>query len=256
MLPSTLVVLGASNVSRGFPSLVTAACRLWHEPGQLFVAKGHGRSYGLTSRLLGRTLPGICQSGLLEAVRAAPRGACSALVTDVGNDLPYGVPVEKIAAWVTEVFDRLSECGARVAVLPLPIASLRRLPRWKYVAFLRLLYPACKTSHHSMLAQADALNASICSAAAQRKIQVLEHDPGWYGFDPIHIRRRHVDAAWGRLLQATLDSAGGPGRERVSAAPRRRLQRLRPHRFGLFGREFHTAQPSGCLADGTRIHLY
>lgn len=252
----TLAVLGASNVARGFPALVNNARRLWGEPLELFVAKGHGRSYGITSRLLGRSLPGIRESGLFQALRAAPCHRLHALVTDIGNDLPYGVPVEQISSWVTESFDYLTDCGARVAVLPLPIDSLRAVPRWKYVAMLRLLYPACRTQHCEMLAQAKALNDSISCSAKQRGIQILQQDPRWYGFDPIHIRRRQVNEVWSRLLEAMFYGSSDGGPASGATIRSRRLQRLRPHRFHFFGREFQTAQPSGQFPDGTRIHLY
>src|SRR5205807_8069752 len=57
--PRRVVVLGASNVSLGFGTIVETAARLWGAPLDLLAAFGHGRSYGLRKSVLGRELPGI-----------------------------------------------------------------------------------------------------------------------------------------------------------------------------------------------------
>lgn len=256
MTRPTFAVLGASNVVRGFPSLVNTARRLWGEPLDLFIAKGHGRSYGIPSRIFGQGLPGIRESGFFQALAAAPRRSLHALVTDIGNDLPYGVPVEQISAWVAECFDRLSETGARIAVLPLPLENLRALPSWKYKVLLRALYPSCRTAQRDMLDRAEALNASICSAAGQRNLQILEHDPRWYGFDPIHIRRGHIRPAWNELLRKIVENAHADTSAKAGTIPKRWLRRLRPHRYQSFRREFRLSQPQGRWHDGTCVHLY
>ncbi len=90
-----VVLLGASNLTRGISTVVGMARGIVGEPSEFLIAMGHGRSYGQRSSVLGRSLPGITQCGLWEALRHA-RGPTSALITDIGNDVIYGVPVETI----------------------------------------------------------------------------------------------------------------------------------------------------------------
>ena len=61
---AAIVVLGASNVSRGLARLAAVARARQPGPVDLFVAAGHGRSYGANSRVLMRRLPSILWSGL------------------------------------------------------------------------------------------------------------------------------------------------------------------------------------------------
>ena len=62
-----VVVLGASNVSRGLSRLVAAVES--RAPGaDLFVAAGHGRGYGVNTRVAVRRLPSILGSGLWRAL--------------------------------------------------------------------------------------------------------------------------------------------------------------------------------------------
>ena len=107
-----VVLLGASNLTRSFPQVVATARALAGEPIEVVAALGHGRSFGLRSRVLARSLPGIVGCGLWAALDGAPaRARTLALVTDVGNDIVYGVGVETIREWVETCVSRLEEHG-------------------------------------------------------------------------------------------------------------------------------------------------
>ena len=78
---------------------------------------GLGRSYGQRSTVLGRSLPGITECGLWPALQHGS-GPVHALITDVGNDVIYGVPVDRIVAWGSTCVDRL-HAARRMVTLPL-----------------------------------------------------------------------------------------------------------------------------------------
>ena len=124
------MVLGASNVSRGLARLAAVTTARVSEPLDLFVVAGHGRSYGVNSRVAMRRLPSILASGLWRALERE-RGTVNvdrqplALVTDIGNDLLYGFPAAQVARWVAECLRRLAEHGARTVVT----AASRARPR-------------------------------------------------------------------------------------------------------------------------------
>src|SRR5512138_3067042 len=119
---TTLVALGASNLTRGFATVVNAARRAWGEPLEIFAALGHGRAYGMRSSFLFRSLPAICDCGLWRQLEAQPRGRIRALVTDIGNDVLYGAAPEALLLWVEDCVARLRSLGSEVAILGLPLA--------------------------------------------------------------------------------------------------------------------------------------
>ncbi|RLS44798.1 MAG: hypothetical protein DWH83_01925, partial [Planctomycetota bacterium] len=153
--PACVIVLGASNVSRGLARLTAITRRRADTPLDLFVTAGHGRSYGAASRVAMRRLPSILGSGLWraldrEALTSGGGGAAarrsSALVTDIGNDLLYGFPAGQVAAWVRESVRRLAERGSRTVVTRLPLASLEGVGPGRY-RLLRMCYvPGCRLS--------------------------------------------------------------------------------------------------------------
>src|SRR5438270_1664562 len=104
-LPRRVVLLGASNLTRGISTVVETAQAVWGSPLEVLAALGHGRSYGLRSRVFGRELPGITGCGLWGDVAARGPAETAALVTDIGNDLLYGASVPTILGWVAESLD-------------------------------------------------------------------------------------------------------------------------------------------------------
>lgn len=251
-----VVLLGASNLARGMSTIFETTRLLWSEPVEIFSALGHGRSYGLTTRVLGRELPGIVECGLWRALEQAPPVETFALLTDIGNDLAYGAPVETILDWVRTCLDRLAARDARITMTELPLASVRTLSPRRFKLLRALLFPGLELDLETVLAEAEALNAALVQLAAEREIRLIFPEKTWFGFDPIHIKARHWRAAW----EAILGSWRGAGRPVALARPSLRrwlyLRTRAPESRRLFGFAQHRAQPSARLADGTTISLF
>lgn len=196
---AAVVVLGASNVSRGLARLAAVTAARLPGPLDLFVAAGHGRSYGANSRVFMRRLPSILGCGLWRALDRQGVGdgrPVQALITDIGNDLLYGFAVEQVAAWVRESLSRLTACGAAVAITRLPMASVSRVGPLRYRALRTFYVPGCPLSLEQLHEAAVRLDAAIATAAAESGAAVLDQPGDWYGFDAIHLRRRCLDALW------------------------------------------------------------
>ncbi len=135
------VLLGASNLTKGIGTVLETASRLWGRPLSVFGALGHGRSYGRTSSLFGRALPGILECGLWEELARWPAMPTAALVTDIGNDLLYEEPVEEIVRWVGACLDRLAAINARTVVTLLPVENLAGLSRARFTFMRTIFFP-------------------------------------------------------------------------------------------------------------------
>lgn len=276
-----VVLLGASNVALGLPAIVGAAWGVLGRPIDVFGALGHGRSYGASSSVLGRSLCGILQSGVWGALRAAPSAPTYALVTDVGNDVGYGAAPELVASWVEECLVRLEALGARTVLTLLPMESLAALGSFRYRAFRALLFPSCRLRLEEALERSRELDWRLREAAGRCGVATAAPDARWYGLDPIHIQRRLRKEAWGRVFASWGSEGEGEGaraREPVSRPERGgerspvpsfeavsvdvplrlalRIRRLRPETWTILGRELGVPQPSAPLPDGTRFWLY
>lgn len=243
-----VVVLGASNVARSASSIVQAArlaacrdgagrtdrgARHRARPCDFFIALGHGRSYGTTSRFLGREIPGLLGCRLWESldryiaaggwgppsvesrgrdtgynervpVQPAPsddrEAGRFALVTDVGNDIAYEHEPELIASWVREAFVRLRDRGFRTVATTMPLEALRTLSERRFTTVRNFFFPRCTLTLREALARVERLDTRMREMAGECGVALVRQPAAWFGVDPIHVLRRHWPAAWAGMM--------------------------------------------------------
>jgi len=251
-----VILLGASNLARSFPTVVATARESWREPIDLMVAMGHGRSYGQDSLVLGRKISGIFPCALWRDLHMRAPLPTSALLTDIGNDLVYGISPAQLVEWVANCVDRLAEAGAAIIVTQTPTDSLERLGERRFLIFRRLFFPRSRLMLGDALELAREVNERLVALAESRKISVISASGSWYGVDPIHIRRGLKRVAWATLL-AEWNARTEPVTVRnTSLFTPAYLMCLMPLERAQFGITLRTPQPCGRLHDGTTISLY
>ncbi len=250
-----VIILGASNVTLGLPTVIATAQQAWGRPLDIMAAIGHGRSYGATSRVLGRSLPGIVQCGLWEDLQRRPHLPTAALVTDIGNDIIYGRDVDQILRWVQTCLERLHRIADRLVVTRLPMASLSRAPDWRLRLLISLFFPSSRPDRGQALEKANALDRQLVSFAGPYRAYIVQPQSAWYSWDPLHIARAFRAVAWQNYLACWTDG------ENFSPPPKslRRwviARRARPLHWKRFGIAHHREQPTARFPDGTTLSLY
>ena len=201
-MAEAFVVLGASNVSRGLSRLTAALRARAPGPVELFVAAGHGRGYGVNTRVAWRRLPAILTSGLWRALDRERVERPAALVTDVGNELLYGLGVTAVATAVREAVERLRDRGGRVAITGLPLASISGVGPVRYRLMRTVYVPGCQLSLAAIQDASRWLDDELRTIAAATGSVFLDQPGEWYGFDAIHVRRPRLAELWQRVGDA------------------------------------------------------
>jgi hypothetical protein len=255
-----VVLIGASNVTHALDVAVATATAVLGASADVYVAAGLGRSYGARSRVFVRELAGVRESRLWDVLRAgAGERRTYALVTDVGNDIFYRQTVDTIASWVDRCLDDLAALGARTSVVQLPLGSVLDVT-WAQIQLLEKIYAGGRAIDVATAQDAARrLAARLEEATRRRGVALVPQERRWYGFDPIHIRRRCELEAWHRFMAPWRDepaSALATLARRPTVAARVRARLARPDERWLFGRRQRGAQPALRLADGTTISLY
>ena len=265
------VLLGASNLVRGLSTVVAHCGDAWGRPLDILAATGHGRCYARTSWVLGQSLPPITDCGLWDALAERQAGATAALITDIGNDILYGVSDSDVAARVEVCLERLANVEAKVVVTQLPMQSLSELGPSRFKLMRSVLFPFSKLDLSTALQRAARLNERIRTLADRYGAALVEPRREWYGWDPIHVRRKHASVAWAAVFshwksarrQGVAAHAPGDSKARDEATRGRSswrcwwaLRRARPARRRMFGIEQQKQQPSGRLVDGTVVSFY
>ena len=251
-----VVMLGASNLSRAFPIAVSLSQQVFEGPLAFYVAKGHGRSYGQESSCLGKKNSGIFSCDVWRALEQEKSMPISAVMTDIGNDLAYEVPVETVVQWVEECVDRLLALRAQIVISDLPLEVLREVGSLRYRCFRTLLFPACQLDWNEMLHRAELLSQRLNELANRREIPVFSVPEQWYGLDPIHPRRRHLPELWSELLRLISSHDFNSVSPSFSWRWSWRLRRLRAQQWSFLGIPRSAEQPNGRLPDGSTISLF
>jgi hypothetical protein len=253
--PPRLALLGASNLAQGLRTALEEARALLGGPLHVYGALGRGRSYGTDSWFLVRRMPGMRECGLWQRLEALEGGLTHALLTDVGNDLPFGQSARTILGWVQEALERLEAHGARCTLTGLPMENLRALSSATFGFWRRVIFPSHDLSRDALLAGAEELDLGLRALAARGERAFVAPDPGWYGLDPVHVARSRRRASW-RAMLAPWQS-GAPSRD--GAGPRPRWPDpllLVPERRWILGMQQRGPQPCARTADGSTLSLY
>jgi len=252
-----VVLLGASNLTRGISTVVETSQNFRRQPLEILTAAGHGRSYGIETRVFGRTLPSILDCSLWEALARPATIPTVALITDIGNDVLYGVEVPQIVCWVECVIQRLEQVQAQICMTSLPPIDGASLSPARFYFFRTLFFPGCRLNWETALDRAQQLHARLHKLGTARKITLVEQRRHWYGWDPIHIHLRHRPHAWHNIL-STWNDQDSPSAALARGSLRRwlYLQTRRPQQRTFWGLRQRCQQPAAKLADGTTISFY
>ncbi len=256
MPDARVILLGASNLTAGFPQVIETAKLLFGDPLEILATLGVGRSYGKPSSVLTRKLPDTFTSGLWEAVQGKTGVPTYGLITDIGNDIAYDVPVERILLWIDRTVDLMVKAEARTVITLLPLRSMKNLKPLRFTIARSILFPRCRLSLAETLERARELNDGLRNLGERRGISIVEPDPAWYGIDAIHIRRRCAVEAWFQILLPWRPEAHSVIPERATWRRWLSLRFLRPERWSIFGIERSRLQPCKVLMDGSTISLF
>jgi hypothetical protein len=181
----------------------------------------------------------------------------AALITDIGNDILYEVPVAQIISWVQISVERLQTIDATICVTLPPIDSARGLSLRKFLFFRKLFFPRCRLQLNEVRERAHQLNDGIAKLAVSHGVKVAAQRGEWYGFDPIHIRLRHWRHAWFSILEHWSDADSAAHNPARGSLTRWTYLRTRaPDARRLFGKNMRKNQPSARFRSGTHVSFF
>lgn len=252
-----IILVGASNLTLSLRMIIQHIQRRVGGPSEILVAAGHGRSYGLSSQVLTRELPGIVQCGLWKQLSTRATAPSYALLTDIGNDIPYGVGPEQILQWVTWCVDELTKASAQIVITNLPIESIEALSNRRFQFFRRLFFSSCTLSRMEVVSRAKVVHQGIATLAQQKQLILCEQAGQSMGADGFHVAFMRREQVFRQLCShfvvadEDLSSATKQSELRLSwqQRPRFALQRV-------WGKEKSCQQPSGLLSNQATVSLY
>jgi len=208
--PVVLILMGASNLSRGCFALsrFMKVC-LYPRKVQVLIATGPGRAYHAFGGLLSVKYPPIESSELFEkAQEQAESGAqIIALVTDIGNDIMYGVPTGELITTLERVFERLQSLHSKIFYTPLPVASEEGIHPLTFYILRTLLFPYSRVPYDTAMAGIIEVNRFLRESACRYGTMIPATEQ-FLGMDKIHYGWLRGHLAWSHVGKAMLESLG------------------------------------------------
>jgi hypothetical protein len=199
--PYLFVFLGASNLARGYSALAKCLTRcLVPHPVEFLRAMGPGRGYCAKGGVFNITYPPIGSCGILQSARerAEKSRKVVALITDIGNDIMYGVSLKEITACLASLFQELDALGAEVFVHPIPLDLSDDVTERQFRILRWIFYPKSNIGYEEAKEVVDAVNDFLRDKAVGR-VHLLPSLKDCTGTDKIHYSVFHSHRAWSRV---------------------------------------------------------
>jgi len=192
------IFLGASNLARGYTALVKAAENWMHpHPCEFLGAMGPGRGYCAPGGLLNIVYPPIASCGIIPAAKkkAEHSSRVVALLTDVGNDIIYGVPASRIIRTLSEILQDLSAMSAEISITSISVDLEKDVGECGYQILRRIYFPFSQISFAEAAQAAKEINSFIENLSSQG-IHVIHGLERYQGLDRIHYSLLHSSRVW------------------------------------------------------------
>lgn len=194
----------------------------------------------------------------LESVSEESETPVYALITDIGNDIVYGVRTERLMGWIEACIERLRGLNARIVITELPEDSIDRVTPRRYEIVRRLFFARHHTPYEQVMTTSREMAAGIRELAGQPNISIAPQQGAWYGMDPIHIKYGCWCDAWTSILSHWRDEPPTDDQNLAHASVFQwtYLRTRTPQSRGWFSWEQRGSQPCGRLRDGSSISMY
>jgi hypothetical protein len=216
--PYLFVLMGASNLARGYGALAHCLVRcLAPDPVEILHAMGPGRGYCAEGGVFNVRYPAIGASEILESASERAEKACrvTALITDIGNDIMYGVPADEITACLATLLQKLNAFGAEVFVHPIPLDFSEDVSKRQFRILKSIFYPHSAINYETAKDAVTTVNGFLRAKAGGR-IHLLPSTKEFCGVDKIHYSVFRSHKAWSVVVNEMLRVLPGCEVEKIS----------------------------------------
>ncbi len=166
---------------------------------------GPGRGYCTEGGIFNITYPPIGSCGILKSASGRAQGARQvvALITDIGNDIMYGVPVSEITSCLNTLLQNLDAIGADVFVNPIPLDFAEDVSEHQFRILRSVFYPHSAIDYSGAAKAVTAVNGFLRDSAGGR-IHLLPSVKDFCGVDKIHYSIFRSHKAWSQVAVEML----------------------------------------------------
>jgi len=195
------IFLGASNLARSLYGLKRCITRcVFPRPVSFLHAMGPGRGYISQGGIFNAIYPPILYCDILKAAynKRKKNQQVIVLITDIGNDIMYGVSSEEIIEGLNLLFNRLNELEAKVFITSIPIDLKKDVSAFYFRILRCIFFPKSYVEQNQASEAIQTINDFIFQAF-DKNITVINEMKKYCGIDKIHYSLFKSRAAWSHI---------------------------------------------------------
>ena len=201
-----VVLLGASNLARAHHAIVNHLHKeIWQHQVEFLSAMGPGRAYCAAGGMLHVRYPAIESCGVLEAISQRAQSPCRiiALVTDIGNDIMYGVSADDIVCCLGRLFDELRALNANVIATTIHVDLESDVSEYQFLVLRTLFFPRSSVTYREAAAAIRRIN-SFLGEQEDDTFHIVKDMKRYVGRDKIHYTLLKSHLGWTQLIAEIL----------------------------------------------------
>ena len=202
------IFLGASNLARSFYGLKCCITRcVFPRPVSFIHAMGPGRGYIRQGGICNAVYPPILNCNILKAAHKKRKNnqQIVALITDIGNDIMYGVSTEEIIGGLKSLFRDLSELEANIFITSIPIDLKKDVGEFYFRILRQVFFRNSLVEYHQASEAVQMVNKFILQSL-KKNIIAINGMKQFCGIDKIHYSLFKSRSAWSHIAGNLTDT--------------------------------------------------
>ena len=207
---SLFVLLGASNLARGYSALTRHISKNISAV-EFLNALGPGRGYCARGGLLNFTYSPIGGCSVMKVAKVyGERGfRITVLLTDIGNDIMYGVPESSLIASLDTLIEKSLQMNAEVFLTSIHVDVSKDMGKTSFKLFKSIFYPNSPVTFDQAESAVKKLNHYLAEKSLQNeRVHLVSGLGAFCGLDKIHYGLFKSHIVWSRIANTMLLALG------------------------------------------------
>jgi len=216
-LPFLFLFLGASNLARGYFLLTHQLSRCLNKP-KFLNALGPGRGFCARGGMFNFTYPPIQDCRVIESAEKKLKNSMrtAVLITDLGNDLMYGVSADTLIECLDRMINRMIEWDADIFLTSIHVNLKKDVSPTTFLILRFLFYPGSKVSYEETDLFVAKVNEYLKDKSEKNeRVHLITGMETFAGSDRIHYSLLKTHAAWSKVVEEMLGVLNVPVQKEI-----------------------------------------
>jgi hypothetical protein len=193
--------MGASNLARGYSMLTRHISSCFEKNKTEFLnALGPGRGFCARGGMFNFTYPPIQDCRILDTAEKISCDTRVVLITDIGNDLMYGVSADTLIESLDGLIDRTLQWDAEVFMTSIHVNLKKDVSPNTFFILKSFFYPGSSITYEETDLFIIKVNGYLEEKAEQNKrVHLISGLGSFAGADKIHYSLLKTNSAWEKV---------------------------------------------------------